>query len=53
MDCITDILTEKIFAFSGGDIMCQSSSQTAGRLASTQTQFKRSLGLLYYTFHSA
>lgn len=37
MNCITDILTAKIFAFSGGDIKCQSSSQIADRLASTQT----------------
>ena len=53
MDCITDILTEKIFAFSGGDIMCQSSSQIADKLASTQRPSQRSLVLLYYTLHSA
>lgn len=35
MDCITGILTEKIFAFSVGDITCQSSSQIADRLTST------------------
>lgn len=53
MDCITDILTEKIFAFSGGDIMHQSSTQIADRLASTQAQFQLSLFLLSYMFHSA
>lgn len=53
MDCITDILTEKIFAFTEGDIMCQFSSQRADRQASTPAPFQQSLVWLYYTFHSA
>lgn len=38
MDCITGILTGKIFALTEGDIMCQSSSQRADRQASTPFQ---------------